>query len=62
GLSDQELDSIFKPFHRGQTSKPGTGLGLAIARREIEAQGGAIHAETEGEGCHFWIALPKRSH
>lgn len=60
GLSREELQTIFEPFERGSTPKPGTGLGLAIARRAVEAQGGAIGAESPGpSGCHFWIQLPK---
>jgi len=61
GLSPEELRTIFEPFRRGHTSKSGTGLGLAIARRAIEAQGGAIHAEAPGaSGCHFWFMLPQK--
>lgn len=61
GLSPAELRTIFEPFRRGSTSKTGTGLGLAIARRAVEAQGGSIHAESNGSaGCHFWFTLPKR--
>jgi signal transduction histidine kinase len=60
GISHDELKTIFEPFRRGHTIKPGTGLGLAIARRGVEAQGGEIHAESDGKrGCHFWITLPK---
>lgn len=61
GISEAELRTIFEPFERGATGKSGTGLGLAIAKRAVEAQGGAIHAESPGgSGCHFWIELPKR--
>lgn len=60
GLSPEELRVIFEPFRRIHSGKPGTGLGLAIARRAIEAQGGAIHAESTAEaGCHFWFTLPR---
>jgi signal transduction histidine kinase len=60
GLSPEELATIFEPFQRGVTSKPGSGLGLTIARRTVEAQGGAIGADSSGErGCHFWIRLPR---
>ena len=60
GISHDDLKTIFEPFRRGHTFKPGTGLGLAIARRGVEAQGGEIHAESDGKrGCHFWITLPK---
>jgi signal transduction histidine kinase len=60
GLSSEELKSVFEPFKRAHTDKAGTGLGLAIARRAVEAQGGRIGAESDGEnGCHFWLTLPK---
>ena len=61
GLSTEELDVIFAPFERGRSKKPGTGLGLAIASQELQAQGGAIGADSaEERGCHFWITLPKQ--
>ena len=60
GLSPEELKTIFEPFRRGRTYQAGTGLGLAIARRAVEAQGGAITAESSGTfGCHFSIRLPR---
>jgi signal transduction histidine kinase len=59
GLSPAELKTIFLPFRRGrqQREERGTGLGLSITQRAVEAQGGSVHAETTGDGCHFWIAL-----
>jgi signal transduction histidine kinase len=63
GISDEELSTLFRPFQRGSSDKPGTGLGLAIARRAVEAQGGAMYAEsTPNVGCHFWFSLPKTRH
>ena len=62
GLSSEELRTVFEPFKRAKSDKAGTGLGLAIARRAVEAQGGRIGAESNGErGCHFWLTLPKPS-
>ncbi len=59
GLSQEELDTIFEPFERGNSGKSGTGLGLTIARRAVEAQGGSLHAESpHSSGCHFWFSLP----
>jgi signal transduction histidine kinase len=61
GLSSEELATIFEPFRRGNSQKPGSGLGLAIARKSVEAQGGSIGADSSAEeGCHFWMALPRR--
>jgi len=63
GISDENLATIFEPFRRGSATKPGSGLGLAIARRAVEAQGGTIHAESDGKrGTHFWFTLPKATH
>src|SRR5207253_1573899 len=59
GLSPEELRVVFEPFRRGSHGGSGSGLGLAIARRAVEAQGGSIHVESRGQGCHFWIVLPK---
>ena len=60
GISAEDLQRIFEPFHRGDSRKPGSGLGLAIARRALEVQGGTIQAEAgREEGCHFWLTLPK---
>jgi signal transduction histidine kinase len=60
GLSSEELSTVFEPFKRAKSDKAGTGLGLAIARRAVEAQGGRIGAESNGErGCLFWLTLPK---
>lgn len=61
GLSQGELDTIFLPFRRGrrQQAASGTGLGLSITKRAVEAQGGSVHVESTGEGCHFWITLPR---
>jgi signal transduction histidine kinase len=59
GISADDLEKIFEPYHRGSSEKPGTGLGLAIARQAISLQGGQIGAESkDGRGCHFWVTVP----
>jgi K+-sensing histidine kinase KdpD len=64
GMPAIELDKIFDRFHRvpGQDSRRigGTGLGLAICKGLVEAHGGRIWAESEGEGkgSTFRFALP----
>ena len=59
GISPEELDKVFEPFH---TTKPrGTGLGLPIARRIIQAHGGEIRLRSEiGTGTTVTISLPLR--
>src|SRR6202043_1991978 len=65
GMPATELDKIFDRFHRvpGEVSRGigGTGLGLAICKGLVEAHGGRIWAESEGEGAGsvFKFSLPR---
>jgi signal transduction histidine kinase len=49
GISDQDLESIFEPFHRGKnaTEIPGTGLGLSIVKKAIETLGGEFSVDSK---------------
>jgi two-component system sensor histidine kinase KdpD len=61
GISKDELERIFEPFHRGSSvgEARGAGLGLAIARGFAEANGGRVWAESRrGEGATFVLTLP----
>jgi two-component system sensor histidine kinase VicK len=64
GMPPAELDRIFERFHRvpGEVSRRigGTGLGLAICKGLVEAHGGRIWAESDGEGkgSTFSYTLP----
>jgi two-component system, OmpR family, sensor histidine kinase MtrB len=62
GIDSNELENIFKPFHRSKATKstiPGIGLGLSSSRRLIEAHGGSIWVESSlGKGSSFYISLP----
>jgi two-component system sensor histidine kinase KdpD len=64
GMPAAELDKIFDRFHRVQSAVSrgigGTGLGLAICKGLVEAHGGRIWAESEGEGkgSTFRFTLP----
>ena len=51
GIDPQHLNSIFELFRRHVKSIDGEGVGLAITKRIIEAHGGRIWAESEGEGA-----------
>jgi signal transduction histidine kinase len=64
GIEEDLLPHLFEEFIREERVKReirGTGLGLYVARRFIEAHGGQIWAESEGEnkGSRFYIRLKK---
>jgi len=58
------MKNLFEEFIRDERVKQeikGTGLGLYIARRIVEAHGGELWAESEGEGrgSKFYVKLKK---
>jgi len=60
GIPDDELDSIFEPFHRSRSARDqhGSGLGLAICKRIVESHGGKIWADNAaGGGAVIRISL-----
>jgi len=63
GVPESELDNVFKPFYRVDTSRErrtgGVGLGLAIAERAIKLHNGKIRAGNLQEGgFQIEISLP----
>lgn len=64
GIPPEYLAHIFDRFYRVDKSRSrahgGSGIGLTIARHLVEAQGGKIWAESEGEnkGSQFVFTLP----
>ena len=65
GMTDEQLDQIFKPFTQADASTTrkygGTGLGLTISQRLCEILGGEIRVESEdGKGSTFIVSLPER--
>jgi signal transduction histidine kinase len=57
GITEDDVDRIFRPFWSRDGG--GTGLGLAIARELATAHGGQILLETEpGRGTRFQLVLP----
>jgi CheY-like chemotaxis protein/nitrogen-specific signal transduction histidine kinase len=62
GISQENLEAIFKPFEQGGGSVTkrygGTGLGLAISRRIVQLLGGDIRVDSEpGRGSEFFFEL-----
>jgi signal transduction histidine kinase len=59
GISPEHKQKLFEPLF---TTKPkGIGLGLAVSKKLIEANGGRIEAESDGEpgkGSAFTVWLP----
>jgi len=63
GLSGDELERAFEPFHRGERSRNretgGAGLGLAVARQAARAAGGDVTLTNRvGGGLIARLALP----
>jgi len=61
GISEDEIESIFEPFHQSKSNggEQGTGLGLAITKRLVEMMNGTITlTSTEGMGSRFSIQFP----
>ena len=62
GLSEAQIDEIWKPFSRleGTSAIEGTGIGLALTKRLVEVMGGSIGVKSQpGAGSTFWVSLPK---
>lgn len=64
GISQKDLERIFKPFEQVKSAvgtEGGTGLGLAISKRIVELHGGSIDvASNLNSGSRFTIRFPGR--
>jgi signal transduction histidine kinase len=63
GLSAEDLQRVFTPFWRAQSTKSshkGLGLGLAIAEHLVKGHDGTLSARSDGpgKGCVFTVRLP----
>ncbi len=60
GLTKQDQEKLFTPFHRGSNVGKirGTGLGLSIVKKCVDAHGGKISVDSEvGVGTLFTVTL-----
>jgi len=65
GIPEEELERVFEPFYRLESSRNrdsgGTGLGLSIARDVAQAHGGSLQlANAPGGGLEATLRLPHR--
>ncbi len=61
GISEEEQEKVFMPFHRSQTTQEeeGKGLGLSIVQEAVKLLGGTLHLQSaRGRGSIFTVILP----
>jgi len=63
GISEQDMPLIFRKFTRAAPEEPaipGSGLGLAVCKGIVEAHGGRLWAQSDGDGkgAAFSFSLP----
>lgn len=63
GISDEDLDRMFRKFWRSEDvavrAQSGTGLGLFIVKELVERMGGSVSVSSEhGQGSTFSFSLP----
>jgi histidine kinase len=64
GLTQREIDQLFKPFSQvhdpKETKEKGTGLGLYICKGIVEEHGGRVWVESDGrgKGSRFAFSVP----
>lgn len=66
GLPEAELEKVFEPFYRLETSRNratgGTGLGLSIARNIAQALGGEVRLRNHPQGgLEALLSLPRQN-
>lgn len=59
GIDEDKKKRLFNRFEKLNDFAQGTGLGLSICKALVEAQGGAVGADSvEGVGSTFWFTIP----
>jgi signal transduction histidine kinase len=56
GLNPEQMERLFEAFYT--TKHEGMGMGLSISRSIVEAHGGRIWADPNGDGAAFHFTLP----
>ena len=61
GIASDDLEGIFKMFHRATNNNPGSGVGLYITKDAVNRVGGRIDVKsTLGEGSTFKVIIPNQ--
>ncbi|GFO61130.1 hypothetical protein GMST_34550 [Geomonas silvestris] len=62
GIAEKDLPFLFERFFRADRSRSrdagGAGIGLSIVKELIEAHGGQVGAESDGQETRIWFSLP----
>ena len=66
GISDEDVDKIFLPFHQVETGMSrkftGSGLGLALVQRFVREHHGVVTVRSQlGEGTTLVVSIPEAS-
>ncbi len=60
GMTEEDVDKIFKMFFRANRTIEGTGLGLHILKRAVDRLKGKVEVASKiGKGTTFTVWLPK---
>lgn len=62
GISEENLDNVFRQSYKADSTTSGAGLGLSLSKRLVEVMDGTLSVESKlGKGSCFTITLPRRS-
>ncbi|HIW33613.1 MAG TPA: cell wall metabolism sensor histidine kinase WalK [Candidatus Paenibacillus intestinavium] len=60
GISEQDLNSVFRKFYKGSDNTAGSGLGLSISKQIMELHGGELRIHSQlGKGTKIEMYLPQ---
>jgi signal transduction histidine kinase len=63
GIPEPEWESVFEAYVRTANRPRGSGIGLYAARRLMDAMGGRVWLESNGDGgSRFMVAVPEMRH